>query len=379
MKEIKELMKKGLGDVFPSAVLFIAKKNKTVFHEAYGFIEIDGNRRPVQKKSLFDLASLTKIFTTTAFLTLVDAKKISLDTPIQKIFGEFTGKRPVAASIDPQTKRLRPPTAEFANRLIDTRIPTFRHILTHTSGLPASTDFFEKRTDPFLLPKTYQKQLLSDFIQQLNFAYPPETKTVYSDIGYILLGEAIARLSGVTFWEYLQSAVLRPLHLQRLSYSPGKPAVPTENCLWRKRLCFGEVHDEKAASLGGLAGHAGIFATAAEAAKLGQLYLNKGKLGNLRVLSAKTAQEAVSPQKSSGGIRRGFGWILPDAQGNSPVGRAPSSDYGHTGFTGTLLWVSPKRNLVIALLTNSVYYGRDKTKINAFRANLYRTIIKRWE
>ncbi len=359
-------MQQGVGNTFPSAVLLISDKKDILFHQSYGWLDPESRRHPTKKDSLFDIASLTKIFTSTAFLTLLDAKKVTLDTPIQTILSEFNGIRPITASLDPLTKQICPPEARFAEMLIDTSDVTFCHLLTHTSGLPATSELCEQ-ADPSNLPKKLPHFFLNDFIQNINFAYPPERKLVYSDIGYILLGEAVARLSGMPLSDYLQ---------KMLPFSSGQSAVPTELCEWRQRRCVGEVHDEKAACLGGFAGHAGLFATAKDIDTLGQVYLNDGLLGKSRILSADSVLEATSPQIRLEGIRRGFGWLLPDEHGASPVGSAVNkSSYGHTGFTGTSLWVDPERERVVALLTNRVYYGRDAEKIKAFRAKLHDAVF----
>jgi CubicO group peptidase (beta-lactamase class C family) len=205
---------------------------------------------------------------------------------------------------------------------------------------------------------------------------------VYSDLGIILLGEAVARLSGMSLAAYMRSAVLRPLHLTLTTYNPlahGIPAeqiVPTEFCAWRERRCLGEVHDENAASLGGVAGHAGLFSTAWEVAVLGQTYLNGGCYGRARILSPETVAEMTRVQVDWGDNPRGLGW-LQRSQGWSSSGRlfGPRS-YGHTGFTGTSLWVDPGRELVVALLTNRVYSGRDPAGIADFRPRLHDAVVE---
>ena len=368
MKIINHLMQQGVGDIFPSAVLLISNRKEILFHQAYGWLDIETPQHPTQKESLFDLASLTKIFTATAFLTLVEAKKVTLDTPLQAVFPELNGIRPIAESIDPLTKQICPPDAEDAKTLIDTSVVTFRHLLTHTSGLPPVFDFC-KHVNPSALPKNFA--LPDNFIQNLKFAYRPSKKIIYSDIGFILLGEAVARLSAMSLWAYIQKII----PFKSLAINPGD-AVPTEFCSWRKRRCMGEVHDENAACLGGFAGHAGLFATAKDVASLGQIYLNEGWLKGKRILSADAVRKATSPQITRDGNRRGLGWLLPDERGASPVGNSLSpTSYGHTGFTGTSLWIDPKRELIIALLTNRVYYGRNIEKIKAFRKEVHDAII----
>jgi CubicO group peptidase (beta-lactamase class C family) len=181
---------------------------------------------------------------------------------------------------------------------------------------------------------------------------------------------------------HVHQAVLRPLGLKHTTYNPlahnvlAEHIVPTEFCAWRERRCVGEVHDENAASLGGVAGHAGLFSTAYEVAVLGQTYLNRGSYGAARMLSPKTVAEMTCVQVNLDDNPRGLGW-LRRSQGWSSSGRrfGPRS-YGHTGFTGTSLWVDPDRALVVALLTNRVYYGRDPAGIADFRPRLHDAVVE---
>jgi CubicO group peptidase (beta-lactamase class C family) len=148
--------------------------------------------------------------------------------------------------------------------------------------------------------------------------------------------------------------------------------VPTELCSWRERRVVGEVHDENAASLGGVAGHAGLFSTAAEVAAFGQIFLDGGH----PLLRAETVAEMTRLQAEQDTIRRGLGFVLwspdPEASGN-PFSQ---SAFGHTGFTGTSLWVDPERALVVALLSNDVYYGREKRLIGQLRVALHRAVVQ---
>ena len=147
--------------------------------------------------------------------------------------------------------------------------------------------------------------------------------------------------------------------------------APTEVCRWRGRRLVGEVHDENAGRLGGVSGHAGLFSTAADVARLGQLYLNGGELDGVRLLSPETVAEMTRVQVDFDGDRRGLGWMR---QGTGEWRRPGLSNaaFGHTGFTGTSLWVDPSTQEVIVLLTNRVYFGRDAGGILALRQNVYR-------
>jgi len=371
-------MRSGLGSVFPTAVLLVAWRGDVVFHRAYGWLDPESHRRPAQPDSMFDLASLTKIFTATAFMTLVQAGAVTLDTAVGEVLSEFSGVRPISSYFDAHTKKPVPPDPAFAGRLVDADKITFRHLLTHTSGLPPWWNLCAN-VDSANLPAALPADRLGNFFKTIGFAYPTGQRIVYSDLGFILLGEAIARLSGLSFQAYLQKAVLKPMNLQNTTANPLRKGIdvntiaPTEFCRWRQRRCVGQVHDENAACLGGIAGHAGLFSTAWDVAALGGMYLG---FGETSILSPDTIREMTRTQVSINGARRGLGWLLPNRNGRTPVGnKVPSDSYGHTGFTGTSLWIFPGHELVVVLLTNRVYYGRDDTGIANFRPRLHEAVI----
>ncbi len=209
------------------------------------------------------------------------------------------------------------------------------------------------------------------------YAYPTGTQVVYSDIGLILLGLAIERLTDRALDQAVAERVTGQLGLSHTRFLPAGTdhkldnVAPTELCGWRGRRVMGEVHDENAASLGGVAGHAGIFSTATDVAAFGQVFLDSGQ----PLLGADTVVEMTREQASHGNLRRGLGFVLwspdPEASGNPLSQRA----FGHTGFTGTSLWIDPQRSLVVALLANDVYYGRMGRRIGSLRVAVHRAIV----
>ncbi len=387
-ERVDAVMREGTGRVFPAAVLLVAWRGTVLVQRAYGYLDPETRRWPVREGSLFDLASLTKLFTATAFMTLVEAGRVSLDVPLADVLPKFRGTRVIGPSQDPKSGRIVPPDPAFAGREVDLRTITFRHLLTHTSGLAAWRGLYredgtegERVPLPHLVsPQVRARRIAA--VYRCDLAYPPGERVVYSDLGIVLLGEAIARLADMSLDAYVRQAVLERLGLVRTTFNPlacgvsRDEIVPTEVCAWRRRRCWGEVHDENAASLGGVAGHAGLFSTAWEVAVLGQTFLNGGAYGDVRLLSAETVAEMTREQARYGGLSRGLGWALRAREGSSSGRLFGPRSYGHTGFTGTSLWVDPDRELVVVLLTNRVYYGRDPAGIMAFRPRLHDAVVE---
>lgn len=381
-------MQRALGRVFPTAVLLIKHRGHTVLHRAYGFLDPETCQQSADLDTLFDLASLTKLFTATAFMRLMEAGEVALQEPVATVLPAFSSVRPIRSYADPlhpgQEVAIVPPTTEK----VDAGQVTFWHLLTHTSGLPAWNPLF----------RLGSPQAAIEAVLASPFSYLPGTRVVYSDLGFILLGEAVSRLAGQPLDVALDELVLKPLHLGATHFRPlagisaRPPAVPiaaTEFCAWRGRRLVGEVHDENAAGLGGVAGHAGLFATAADLARLGEMYLRLAsrqsqngqgdrvgaKAAVAELLRPSTVAAMVRLQAEDGLTRRGLGFALwssdPEASGHpfSPLA------FGHTGFTGTSLWIDPRRELLVACLTNRVYYGRDPQGITAFRVALHQAVV----
>jgi CubicO group peptidase (beta-lactamase class C family) len=388
LDRIDELMRSGLGSVFPAAGLLVARSGGVVMHKAYGFLDPETQERRTDTGCLFDLASVTKLFTATAFMSLVEDGRVSLDTPVAEVLPEFGGVRPISATEDPISKAPVPADARFSGVDVDARQVTFWHLLTHTSGLAAWRSLYRENGDddipllPHHVTPELRQRRIAAIHQRYGFAYPPGEQMVYSDLGLILLGEATARLHNGDLEAAVRDRVLQPLGLGRAGYNPlAKNApldsiVPTEFCAWRKRRCVGEVHDENAASLGGVAGHAGLFATVWDVAVLGQTYLNQGRYGETQILSPASVGDMIRTHVNFDDNPRGLGWLQRSQQGSSSGRNFGPRSYGHTGFTGTSLWVDPDRELVVSLLTNRVYYGRDPGGIVQFRPRLHDAVVE---
>lgn len=369
---VQSVLASVVGSITPAAQLVIRWRGRQVLAQTHGWLDPETRQRPIQPNTLFDIASVTKLFAVSAFLTLVEAGDVALDQPVCTVLPAFNGARPIQPYEDP----LNPGNVVAvagAGGSVDAGTVTFRRLLTHTSGLPAWRPLYQQ-------PDAGAARLMA-----LNtfFSYLPGTRVVYSDIGLILLGLAIERLAGRSLDTVIRQRVTSPLDLSHTRYLPlSAPApppgrvAPTEFCQWRGRRIVGQVHDENAYQLGGVSAHAGLFSTASDIAAFGQTFLDRpGSPRGAPLLRPATVDEMTHCQTPGLGSRRGLGFLLwlpdPQASGNPFSQRA----FGHTGFTGASLWIDPARDLVVALLTNEVYNGRKNRQIIQLRLDVHRAII----
>lgn len=336
---------------FPGAVLAVGYRGKVTFH-AFGKLSYEAGSAPTAVDTIYDVASLSKVVSTTTLTArLVEGGfpvPLDLDLPIGRFLPEWkTGPQP-----------------EWRLRV------TARHLLTHTSGLPAFKEYW--RTS-----KSKRDTLAKIFAEPLE--YEPGSKTLYSDLGVILLAEIIERLTGQPLDALARQNILTPLGMQDSQYNPPKklwPRIaPTEfDSQLRKRMVRGEVHDENAYAIGGVSGHAGLFSTAPDLAAFCQMLLNGGIYGHRRLLRRSTVSQFTSPEKLSGGTRT-LGWMVPTE--NSSGGHFLSKhSFGHTGFTGTSIWIDPDRQLFVILLSNRVHPTRENQKIAEVRPAVHDAVIQ---
>ncbi len=370
------ILQNAVGVITPAAQLVVRWCGDVVCSEAFGWLDPETRAHPTQRDTLFDMASVSKLFTVTAFMTLVEEGRVTLDAPVSAVLPEFSGLRPIQPYEDPLSPGGMVAVAENSGFVDASRI-TFHDLLTHTSGLPAWRPLYRE-------PSADAARLMA-----LNtfFSYPTGAQVVYSDIGLILLGMAVERLTGQSPDTAVRNHVTAPLELQNTRYLPV-PSVesaqsvenvaPTEFCAWRNRRIAGAVHDENAYRLGGVAGHAGVFSTAEDIAAFGQIFLNRptGQRRGFPLLLSSTVDAMTRCYTDGIGARRGLGFALwlddPEASSN-PFGQRA---FGHTGFTGTCLWMDPERDLVVALLTNEVYNGRQNRGIAGLRVAVHRAIVE---
>src|SRR3989449_1590906 len=325
-----EVIEKAIADkALPGATLDVAYRGKVSVH-AFGKLSYDAKAATVAPTTMYDIASLTKVVATTTLVAKLAegdfAVPLDLDAKIERYLPEWASG----------------PQPEWRHRV------TVRHLLTHTSGLPAFKEYW--RTS-----KSKQDTLARIFVEPLE--YEPGTKEIYSDLGIILVAEIIERLTGRTLEDLAKSFIFATLGMKDTMYRPQKklwPSIaPTEiDDTLRHRLVQGEVHDENAFAIGGVSGHAGIFSTAPDLAAFCQMLLNGGVYAHQRILRRATVAQFTTPQQLSGGTRT-LGWAVPTEGGSSGHSFSAHS-FGHTGFTGTSIWIDPDRQLFVVLLTNRV-------------------------
>ncbi|GAB3542229.1 glycoside hydrolase family 3 N-terminal domain-containing protein [Spirosoma fluminis] len=373
-RQVDSLVNVGISQrAFPGCVVQMAKDGKIIFQKAYGTHTYDASLGaepvPVQLDDLFDMASVTKVSTSTpALMRLVDEGKFNLD-----------GKM---ADYLPGLKK-----SNKANLV-------WRDVLTHQARLKAWIPFWmdTKNPDGTWKPKTFKNERSSRYPIEVTdslYEYKSYPKTifqqirdsplnekkeyVYSDLSFILYPQVIKRLTGEDFEDYLKTTFYRPLGATTLRYNPRRfyslnRIVPTEyDSLFRKTLIWGRVHDEGAAMLNGLSGHAGLFGTANDLMKLMEMYRQQGAYAGQRFISTKTIAEFTRYQFPELGNRRGLGFEKPSFTftGNAPRS-ATKASFGHSGFTGTFVWIDPDPayNLSYVFLSNRVYPTRNNNRIS---------------
>jgi len=347
-----DVIEKAITDkAFPGATLAVGYRGKVSLH-AFGKLSYDAKATATNLNTMYDIASLTKVVATTTLVAKLAegdfAAPLDLDAKVERYLPEWASG----------------PQPEWRHKV------TVRHLLTHTSGLPAFKEYW--RTS-----KGKADTLARIFAEPLE--YEPGTKEVYSDLGIILMAEIIERLTGRTLDDLARTFVFSPLGMKDTMYRPPKKLWPTiapteiDNNL-RHRLVQGEVHDENAFAIGGVSGHAGVFSTAPDLAAFCQMLLNGGVYAQQRILRRATISLFTAPQQLSGGTRT-LGWAVP-TEGGSSGHYFSAHSFGHTGFTGTSIWIDPDRQIFVVLLTNRVHPTRENTKIQQVRPALHDAVMQ---
>lgn len=308
----------------PGAVVVVGGSESVVYRHAFGYRELAPQRIAMTPETIFDLASLTKpVATSIAVMQLHERGKLDLDAPVARYWPAFgtNGKEPI----------------------------TVRQLMTHYSGLAADLDLANRWSG-------YKPAL--QMIIAAKPLYPPGTHYAYSDINFEALGEVVERVSGMALDAYCTANIFAPLGMRDTGFRP--PAndrlriAPTLFVDGHLRL--GEVHDPTAARMGGVSGHAGLFSTADDLAVFARMLLNGGRWRGARILTSRSIEEMTIPQSPQGALHlRGLGWDVAAPLGSNRDQLLPVGSFGHTGFTGTMLWIDPVSKTFVVILTNRTY------------------------
>jgi CubicO group peptidase (beta-lactamase class C family) len=354
--------------VFPGVVVLVNVGGQIVFHRAAGFRSVGPERSPMRTDTIFDLASLTKpLATSIAMMIMAKERKIALDDRVTRFFHNFGvyGKTHV----------------------------TFRHLLANTSGLPAWRPFWkdilriEREGRINFTASRGAKEFVYEAIQREKADAPAGTRVLYSDLGFMLLGAAIEEVSGMSLDRYCYERIYKPLGLRATSFVDlsllrtrrlepiADMIAPTERCAWRKRVLCGEVHDDNAFAMGGVAGHAGLFSSARDIDRIATV-LRECYDGQGLFLPAAIVREFWRRDETVAASTWALGWDTPSARDSTAGVEFSRSAVGHVGFTGTSIWIDLERAMHVVVLSNRVHPTRDNDKIREFRPLIHDLVVR---
>jgi CubicO group peptidase (beta-lactamase class C family) len=329
---------------FPGAAVSVTHRGKLIALAAFGRFTYESSSTEVSTDSIFDVASLTKVVATTSMaMILHDRGLLDLEAPISRVLPEFRSNDARRAQV------------------------TFRMLLAHSSGLPAYEKLFLRAfTREALLRETFAVPLKHD----------PGMHAEYSDIGFILLGMALERIAGEPIDTFCQREMFAPLGMANTAFNPSVSSrdriVPTaEDRTFRKRAIQGEVQDENASVMGGVAGHAGLFSAATDLAVFANAILNGGQ----SIFQQPTIDLFTRRELSPAGTARALGWDTPSTPSQSGEYFSAAS-YGHLGYTGTSLWIDPERQLSITFLTNRTWPDCSNQAIKEVRPRFHDAVVE---
>jgi CubicO group peptidase (beta-lactamase class C family) len=329
---------------FPGGVVLVGHNGKIIYEKAFGNYTYDKNSTPMTVDVMFDMASVSKVVgTTTAAMYLYDQGKLNLDDKVVSFFPDF--------GVNGKEKA------------------TVRNLLLHNSGMPAFAPFYKKL-------KTAKEEW--DSIRHMKPDYETGAQYVYSCLGMITLQHIIEKISGKGLDVLLKENFFAPLGMKHTMYNPPdsliKKCAPTEvDKYWRMTTLQGKVHDETAYLLGGVSGNAGVFSTAPDLAIFCQMMLNKGFYNGRQYIKPSTVEEWTKKQTSQSS--RGLGWDTNENGETAAWKKFSFTTFGHTGFTGTSIFIDKERDLFAIILTNRVYPTRDNVKIIPIRHKIHDAII----
>jgi len=330
---------------FPGTMVLVSKDDRIIYDKAFGHFTYNDTSSLVWSNTIYDIASLTKVIaTTTSAMICYDRKLFKLDDLVAKYLPAFAKNGKENATI--------------------------KNLLLHNSGLPAFRRFYDKYN--------FAEEVESE-IYSTEIAYNTGTKTIYSDLGMLTLGKLIEKVTGKRLDQFCEDEIFQPLQMNCTYFNPPDSMryriAPTEyDNYWRNRLVWGTVHDENSALLDGVAGHAGVFSTAKDISHLLQMLTNGGTYNGKQIINAKTIQ--LFTKRFSQQSSRALGWDTKSATGSSAGELFDITSFGHTGFTGTSIWVDPTRKLFVIFLTNRVHPTRNNKKLYKIRPALHNAIMK---
>ncbi len=331
---------------FPGGVLAVGHRGALVHLRPFGRLSYDPDATAVSAGTIYDLASLTKVIaTTTMAMILADEGRLDLDSPVQDFLPLFTGEGKEKVTV--------------------------RHLLTHSSGVDWWAPLYEELKG---------QGAYVERIQAMDLVYETGSQVKYSDLGLILLGEILERVAGEPLDAFVRRRVFEPLGMHDTLFRPGSSLLdriaPTENDPWRGRMVRGEVHDENAFALGGVAPHAGLFSTAGDLARFAQMIVNGGVFEHHRLFSRATTQAFTTRAGVVPGSDRALGWDTKSLEKSSAGTLFSPNSFGHTGFTGTSIWIDPERELFVILLTNRVHPTRENKLIRQVRPAVADAVVR---
>ena len=337
----RQVILDGTHNAFPAAVVDVGRHDRTLWQEPFGVLSHEPDAPPTQLDTIFDLASLTKVLaTTTVAMAAVDAQRLTVDDPVSRWLPEWRGQ--------------------------DRQTVTVGDLLAHVSGLTAHLPFFRDHRG---------RAEFEHAICTLPLEYPPRSQSIYSDLGFILLGFLLADASGISLDTQFDQFVTDH-GWGEISFRPDFKVrdriAPTEIDPWRGRLLVGEVDDENTWALSGVAGHAGLFGTASAVGRFAQTILQQAR-GATPLAQPETFRRFMTRTtvpKSS----RALGWDTMLTTSSCGT-RMPASAIGHTGFTGTSLWIDTERDLYVVLLTNRVCPSRTNDEILRIRPAFHDAVM----
>ena len=351
MNQVDRLMHQAIEDrIFPGGVLLVSRDKQIEFFEAYGCADLFSGA-PVTKDTIYDLASLTKpLATTLAVMQLIQESRLSLDQLVVSFLPHF---------LDPLMSQV-----------------TIRHLLAHSSGLAGYRPYYLNLRQ---IPLKERKKQLDKMLTQEHLVCIPGRQVLYSDIGFMILRWIIETISGQRLDHFLSEFLYHPLELERLFFvdmnqqACNDNIAATELCDWRNILLKGKVHDDNAFIMGGIDGHAGLFGSAVDIARMISTLLSdrRGKSGG-SFFNSDLIQVFWSRQTPSG---RALGFDMPSTDGASCGHFFPKTTVGHLGYTGTSFWIDPERSIFIVLLTNRVHPSRFNVGIRKFRPIIHNQIM----